>query len=274
MLPLLFLSALPAASAAPASTSTSHSIAWKPCTVPNFPALAALPGVSGFLDQLPNATTLDCGNLTVPYQFFKWCAGEATEEECPLKSLDEDLPTLFDDLIAAATESPIDAAGCTLDDGSTVCRSPVSGEDILFSTQGLFVYESTWPTLAQSLNAKLAGDRQLAKYIAPHTQGVSQSYQYQVACITWPAPLSNPPHKLNASAMTLAPLILLINAFHDPGTSYTWAAGMLEQIPSRVLLARSGNGHTSYGLFRGVSDRIYAFLVNGTLLELNTVLDE
>ncbi|KAL3453188.1 Alpha/Beta hydrolase protein [Aspergillus insuetus] len=242
-------------------------------------------------------------------QFFKWCDATATEEECPLKG--QNLPQLFDDLIDAANTSPIDAAGCT----ETTCRTPVTGEDILFSAQGYLVYEATWPVLAGFLNDTIAGDatglassriataedspyypdiaigcldwshasttlseitykRQLARYLAPHTRGVSQSYRYQVSCIGWPAPVSNPPHKLNASTMAKAPPILLVNAMHDPSTSYVWANAMLEQIPSGVLLARSGNGHTSYGLGGEVARRIDEFLVHGVLPEPSTVIDE
>jgi pimeloyl-ACP methyl ester carboxylesterase len=242
-------------------------------------------------------------------QFFKWCDGAASQEECPLKG--QGLPQLFDDLVDAANASPIDAAGCT----ETTCRSPVTGEDILFTAQGYLVYEATWPALAQVLNDTLAGDATglassriatapdspyypdiaigcldwahasttlseltykstLARYLAPHTRGVSQSYRYQVSCIGWPAPLSNPPHKLDAKNMAAAPPILLVNAFHDPSTSYVWANAMLEQIPSGVLLARSGNGHTSYGLGGEVARRIDEFLVHGTLPAPNTVIDE
>ncbi|KAJ0351162.1 hypothetical protein COL922a_014777, partial [Colletotrichum nupharicola] len=113
---------------------------------------------------------------------------------------------------------------------------------------------------ASTTLAELTYKSTLARYLAPHTRGVSQSYRYQVSCIGWPAPLSNPPHKLDAKNMAAAPPILLVNAFHDPSTSYVWANAMLEQIPSGVLLARSGNGHTSYGLGGEVARRIDEFL--------------
>ncbi|KAL3456014.1 Alpha/Beta hydrolase protein [Aspergillus heterothallicus] len=244
-------------------------------------------------------------------QFFKWCdATTTTSDECPLQG--QNVAKLFDSLVAAADDSPLDAPGCT-SGNTTVCISPVRAEDILINAQGYLIYESTWPTLAQTLNDSLAGDATgfaysrlaasddspyypdiaigcldwlhssttlsdllykstLARYIAPHTRGASQSYRYQAACIGWPAPVSNPPHRLNASAMAKAPPMLLVNAIHDPSTSFVWANAMRDQIPSGVLLTRNGNGHTSYGLGGEAAARIDAFLVNGTLPSENTVV--
>ncbi|KAL4740006.1 hypothetical protein BDV11DRAFT_204616 [Aspergillus similis] len=250
-------------------------------------------------------------------QFFEWCNTTATDDECPLKG--QDLPQMFDDLVTAADESPIEALGCTGD--QSACRSTVTGQDILINTQPYLVFEraqskrpsSNWPSLAQYLNDTIAGDAtglssslatsksdlsypdiaigcldwrhdstslsdilyklQLSSYLAPHTKGASQSYRYQVSCIGWPAPLVNPPHKLNQTSMSKAPPILMVNAFHDPETSYVWANSLLEQIPSGVLLTRDGNGHTSYSLGGEASALIDAFLVNGTLPRRNTVVD-
>ncbi|KAL3434156.1 TAP-like protein-domain-containing protein [Aspergillus tetrazonus] len=250
-------------------------------------------------------------------QFFKWCNTTATDDECPLKG--QDLPQIFDDLVAAADESPIEAPGCAGD--QSACRSTVTGQDILINAQPYLVFEraqskrssSNWPTLAQYLNDTIAGDAtgfssslatsetdlsypdiaigcldwrhdstslsdilyklQLSSYLAPHTKGASQSYRYQVSCIGWPAALVNPPHKLNQTSMAKAPPILMVNAFHDPETSYVWANSLLEQIPSGVLLTRDGNGHTSYSLGGEASALIDAFLVNGTLPRRNTVVD-
>ncbi|KAL3471252.1 TAP-like protein-domain-containing protein [Aspergillus californicus] len=251
-------------------------------------------------------------------QFFSWCNTTATIEQCPLKG--QNFPQIFDDLIAAAEESPIPAPGC-----NGTCRSPVTGQDIRFNLQGGLVYEKKpvgssrpdWADLAQYLNDTIAGDAttfstgigvpfatsqtdpsypdiaigcldwshssrtlsdlvyksQLATYLAPHTKGATQSYRYQVACIGWPAPLANPLHRLNQTAMARAPPLLMVNAFHDPETSYVWANSLHEQIPSGVLLTRDGNGHTSYALRGEASAAIDAFLVNGTLPRRNTVVD-
>ncbi|KAI9376078.1 Alpha/Beta hydrolase protein [Aspergillus egyptiacus] len=250
-------------------------------------------------------------------QFFNWCNTTATDDECPFKG--QNFPQIFDDLVTAADESPIDAPGCTGD--QSACRPTVTGQDILLSTQPLLVYEESqakrpnanWPNLARYLNDSIAGDAtglssslatsetdlsypdiaigcldwrhdssslsdilyklQLASYLAPHTKGATQSYRYQVSCIGWPAPLINPPHRLNQTSMAKAPPILMVNSYHDPETSYVWANTMREQIPSGVLLTRDGNGHTSYSLGGETNVLIDAFLVNGTLPRRNTVVD-
>ncbi|KAL4927548.1 alpha/beta hydrolase [Aspergillus undulatus] len=251
-------------------------------------------------------------------QFFAWCNNTATADECPFK--DQNLPAIFDELVAAADESPIHALSCKGD--QSTCRPIVTGEDIRTNTQPILpfvdgnpgVSRPGWATLAGYLNDTLSGDASglssglartetdssfpgfaigcsdwlhsstvlsdlkykalMAEYLAPHTKGATQSYLYQSACIGWPAPVGNPPHRLNATAMKHTPPILLVNAFHDPETSYVWANGMLEQIPSGVLLTKDGSGHTSYSLMGGeASAFIDAFLVNGTLPRDNIVVD-
>ncbi|KAL4958182.1 Alpha/Beta hydrolase protein [Aspergillus filifer] len=250
-------------------------------------------------------------------QFFKWCNETATSDECPMKG--ENLPAIFDELVAAADENPIEAASCN--GNSSGCRPIVTGEDIRTNVQPFLPFVNDhpatlrvgWPTLAGYLNATIAGDAsglssslatsetaasfpglaigcadwlhssttvadlkykaQMARYLAPHTQGATQSYLYQSACIGWPIPVGNPPHRLNSTAMNKAPPMLLVNALHDPETSYVWANGMREQIPSGVLLTRDGSGHTSYSLMGEASNIIDRFLANGTLPRENTVVD-
>jgi pimeloyl-ACP methyl ester carboxylesterase len=43
-----------------------------------------------------------------------------------------------------------------------------------------------------------------------------------------------------------APPSLIVNATHDPSTSYAWALAMHIQIERSTLLTRDGDGHTSY----------------------------
>lgn len=252
-------------------------------------------------------------------QFFDWCNATATEEECPLKN--QNLPQIFDDLVASADKSPIPASGCV---GSTsTCRPFVTGEDIRTNIQGgsyltwvkpmQGAQNSGWPTLAQVLNETIAGDatglssgiatsetdpsypsiaigcldwhhnatnlaevtykQQMGRYVAPHTKGASQTYRYQTACIGWPAPVQNPNHLLDQTAMSKAPPILMVNSYHDPEASFVWAQGLYAQIPSAVLLSRNGSGHTSYSLGGAATVVIDDYLVNGTLPQQNTVVD-
>lgn len=129
-----------------------------------------------------------------------------------------------------------------------------------------------WAHNATSMS-DLRYKQQLAEYIAPLTKGASQSYLYQSACIGWPAQVINPPRLLDQVAMNRAPPILMVNAYHDPETSYVWAEGLHAQIPSSVMLTRNGSGHTSYALGGATTAAIDAYLVNGTLPLPNTVLN-
>jgi hypothetical protein len=110
----------------------------------------------------------------------------------------------------------------------------------------------------------------LGQVVAPHTQGASQTWSVQTACIGWPVPVQNPPHSADVHG---APPILLINATHDPSTSYTWANGLLNQISGSVLLTREGDGHTSYYLsgHSRTRDAIDHYLVTGITPPPNTV---
>ncbi|KAL3456248.1 Alpha/Beta hydrolase protein [Aspergillus heterothallicus] len=228
-------------------------------------------------------------------QFFKWCNTTASEDECPFKG--QDLPQMFDDLIAAADKSPIDAPGCTKGNVTT-CRSPVTGEAIRFNIEGfLGIEKQNWPILAQYINATITGD---ATDLATKLATVEDDPLYPdlaIGCLNWrhestslsdliyksqlgrylglgwPAPVATPPHRLNQTAMRKAPPILLVNSFHDPETSYVWAQSFLAQIPTGVLLTRNGNGHTSYTHGGKAGALIDAFLVNGTLPKQNTVVD-
>ncbi|KIW86891.1 uncharacterized protein Z519_12512 [Cladophialophora bantiana CBS 173.52] len=109
--------------------------------------------------------------------------------------------------------------------------------------------------------------QQLESAIAPHTKGASQMYQYQTQCIGWPAPV------VNQTAMKLAPPILMVNSNHDPKSSYVWAQSLRTQVPSAVLVARSSDGHTSFGLGGQASAVVDADLVNRTLPTPNFVVN-
>lgn len=115
--------------------------------------------------------------------------------------------------------------------------------------------------------------QQLGNDIAPHTKGASHTYRYQANCIGWPAEVKNPNHALNQTAMSKVPSILMVNAYHDPQSSYVWAQGLRSQIPSAVLLSRNGSGHTSYSLGGVAAAVIDDFLINGTLPLQNTVVN-
>ncbi|KAF2145850.1 uncharacterized protein K452DRAFT_305792 [Aplosporella prunicola CBS 121167] len=115
--------------------------------------------------------------------------------------------------------------------------------------------------------ADLAYKEAMGRVIAPHTWGMSQSYSYQAGCLGWPVPVTNPQHLANASMTAKAPPLLMVNSEWDPSTSYIWAEGLREQLPSAVLLTREGDGHISYILGGEAAKVIDRYFVNLTLPE-------
>lgn len=111
----------------------------------------------------------------------------------------------------------------------------------------------------------------IAEVYTPLTKGASQSWAVQASCIGWPAPVTNPPTKLNVNTGADNP-ILMVSSTRDPSTSYTWAVGMLEEIKSGVLLTRDGEGHTSWGLNGETTKAINRFLLSREVPAQGTVL--
>lgn len=109
------------------------------------------------------------------------------------------------------------------------------------------------------------------KTISPHTQGATQTWTILTGCMGWPVPVANPPGTWD---VTGAPPILIVNATHDPSTSYLWAQLMREQIDGCVLLTREGDGHTSFFLTGDSATReaITHYLLTGETPPQDTVL--
>lgn len=106
-----------------------------------------------------------------------------------------------------------------------------------------------------------------------HVGAASQTWTIQSGCLGWPAEVVNPQHGLDQRALQKAPPILLVNAKHDPETSYTWALGLKEQIPHSALVTRDGNGHTSYLLHGEATALMDTYLVEGMLPADGTVVE-
>lgn len=112
----------------------------------------------------------------------------------------------------------------------------------------------------------------LTNITAPYTRGVTQSYYYQTACLGWPAETSNPQRPLDTGLLAKVPPILLVNAQHDPSTSFVWASGIQNVLPGSVLVTRVGSGHTSYQLMGEAAEAIDAFLIGGVMPEVNALV--
>jgi pimeloyl-ACP methyl ester carboxylesterase len=241
-------------------------------------------------------------------RFASWCNQTTT---CALHG--QDVLQVFDRLVRQADAKPIPAPRCAGQCRSTVTgedvRFNVQGH-LLFKEPLPSLDFSGWAGLATDIVDALAGDastlstgiasktddnvfpalaiecldwpvqstsyqdiaykEMLGQVVAPHTQGASQTWSVQTGCIGWPVPVQNPPHSADVHG---APPILLINATHDPSTSYTWANGLLNQISGSVLLTREGDGHTSYYLsgHSRTTDAIDHYLVTGITPPPNTV---
>ncbi|GAM50431.1 hypothetical protein NSK11_contig00156-0016 [Nocardia seriolae] len=237
-------------------------------------------------------------------QFADWCRASA---DCALGG--DDAAVVVRELAAKARQSPLPAPGCA---SSGRCESEVRMGDLLTQVQnGLLLQPAEavgpgWAGLASALNEARHGDasklspqlpsdedaaglavgcaefradfdsyplfkteQTLGETVAPDVFGSSQSFTYIARCLGWPAAFSNPPHTATVTP-TVAPLI--VNATHDPSTSYGWAQLMATQIPNAVLLTRAGNGHTSFFIPGRTRDTITDYLINGTLPAPGTIL--
>jgi hypothetical protein len=128
-----------------------------------------------------------------------------------------------------------------------------------------------WLHESKNLSDILAKTR-MASVFAPHTKGQSQTHDYQVNCIGWPAPVTNP-QNMPSKNLQKAPAMMLVNSLFDPEASITWATGMAAQVPKSVLVTRNGLGHTSYLLQGKTQKGMDKFLLTGVLPAKGTIFD-
>jgi pimeloyl-ACP methyl ester carboxylesterase len=206
-------------------------------------------------------------------RFAKWCSKTAA---CALHG--RDVAALYDRIVREADRHPIPVAGAARPVNGEDIRLNTQ-EFLLFKEPNFFRPVSGWRQLGQAIRDTLAGNasafavpapqgptdaqalgvacldnpsdirsyagyRRLAnqaRRIAPHLRGASQSWTL-LHCIGYPVAGTNPPRRLNVRGV---PPILLVNATHDPSTSYKWAWQLRSQVRGSVLLTRIGDGHTS-----------------------------
>ncbi|KAI4242555.1 MAG: hypothetical protein L6R40_003936 [Gallowayella cf. fulva] len=153
---------------------------------------------------------------------------------------------------------------------ATLLSSPLATSETFDAYPGLAIGCQDWLHESTSL-ADLRYKSSMVSATAPRTRGSSQTYYYQSNCLGWPAPTSNPQRRLKPT-VSEAPPMLLVNALYDPSTSIIWATEIQRQVKNSVLLTRLGSGHTSYQLRGEAAAAIDAFLVNGTLPQLASVV--
>ncbi|KPI43184.1 putative hydrolase [Cyphellophora attinorum] len=115
----------------------------------------------------------------------------------------------------------------------------------------------------------------LGKSMFPLTLGSGMALQWATTCINWPFKPTNPQHELDPAAMSRAPPILLLQSTHDPATPLSGAQTLIKQIPSAVMVVRSGDGHTSYGPGSPEITKLTdAYLVNLTVPDKGTIVQD
>ena len=204
-------------------------------------------------------------------RFAAWCD---TTTECALHG--RDVGALYDQLVRDADAHPLQVPGAV---------RPVSGEDIRMATANFLtlkepsIYgpDASWAGFSRALQAALSGDGSpfavpveadlssrganacldydldvhtyaqlqqrmtMAKQLAPHLQGGSELWQI-LNCIAWPIRVANPLHRVDVRGVPT----MIVNATHDPESSYRWAFSLAAQIHGSVVVTRVGDGHTSY----------------------------
>ncbi|RYC56614.1 hypothetical protein CHU98_g9589 [Xylaria longipes] len=114
-------------------------------------------------------------------QFFEWCA---SAEECALRG--EDVAAVFKSVRDNTTAAPIPALGCD----NVSCRSDVTKEDFLFTSQGFLISQRNWPVLSQALLEANNGNATLISEFNQIAIGdaYEDSYLYAgtaIACQDW-----------------------------------------------------------------------------------------
>jgi pimeloyl-ACP methyl ester carboxylesterase len=209
-------------------------------------------------------------------RFAEWCRTTST---CAMAG--QDVARVYDEMVARADASPIPVTGADhpvtgedirlntpayLEFKEPNAFNPVSGwvrlgaaiRDTLDGDATAFAAppflsptENYFGTLANACQdyalevrtfADMQRRMQLGRYLAPHLQGGSQSWQI-IRCIGWPVPPSNPPRPLDVRGV---PPVLIVNATHDANTSYKGAHVLAGQIRGSMVFTRLGDGHTSY----------------------------
>jgi hypothetical protein len=218
----------------------------------------------------------------------------------------------FDNLIRKASKKPIPAPRCLSTGPSACLADVSADEILWNVKNGLAPGLSAWPALSLSIVKAAQGDatalsapyfneatsplfsaaaiscqdfaqttkslvdltsrKQMMEVLAPHTKGMSMTWNIYATCIGWPAAMTNPQHILS-SRINNAPPILLVNSLWDPATSIEWANAVRLQMPNSILVVRDGVGHTSYGQVGQTTAAVDAFLVNGTIPTQGTVYD-
>ncbi len=208
-------------------------------------------------------------------RFTRWCD---KNDGCALHG--QDVGSAYDALVRRADRHPIPVDGALRPVTGEDIRMGTPGL-LTFKEPSIYGPEMSWPGLSQALAAAMNGDAsafalpageeavhgidplfgnacgdyeslirtwpqmqqrlQMARELAPHLQGASETWQVW-RCSGWLRKPANPFRPLDVRGVPT----LVVNATHDPSTSYTGALRVTSQVQGSDLLTRQGDGHTSY----------------------------
>jgi pimeloyl-ACP methyl ester carboxylesterase len=227
-------------------------------------------------------------------RFARWCTRAPT---CALHG--QDVGRVFDRLVDRADRHPIPVKGAIRPvTGEDIRFAAERG--LYFKTPGVFGPSLSWAAFALAIKRAVAGDAsafaaappeghadreysaqatlcmdypsdvhtyaqmqtrmQMGRELSPHLQGASQAWTL-LRCVGWPLKATNPRRHLHVRGV---PPVLIINATHDPNTTYAWAYGIAGQIEGSVVLTRVGDGHTSTNSSACARAAVDHYLIAGT----------
>ena len=227
-------------------------------------------------------------------EFVRWAQWCKASAECPLHG--RDVLKIWDRLIARADRSPIPAPNVHRRVTGQQIQQVTDAYYLLFKRPNAFSpisWLSLGPAIVKALHgdasqfattepppvneraiecqdfpveatnfAEFSNEIRIARIIAPYLGGAVQTGRIISECSGWPRPPTDPRHFLHIKG---APPALIVNATHDPSTSYTWALSLQDEMPGSVLLTREGDGHTSYVTSPCAQHAIDRYLINLTL---------
>ncbi|OAP55476.1 hypothetical protein AYL99_10449 [Fonsecaea erecta] len=207
-------------------------------------------------------------------RWFQWCQANTS---CALYG-QENIPQVFDSLVAQANSAPIPAPGClnTSDTPSAgTCQASVTGYDMIFNAQGAYLSDprlTGWVTFGVALNQSLSGNATLLSNAVE--TGVSNDAFSGIAigCLDWTAKHSLfPEHQaLQQLGSVVSPHTLGANQFFQYSSwCFNWPVpianpphalntSQVAQLPSEsVLLVNAEyDPETSYVWAQGVKDQL------------------
>jgi pimeloyl-ACP methyl ester carboxylesterase len=125
---------------------------------------------------------------------------------------------------------------------------------------GLAIECLDWTHDSSLTLAGVQAKKHMAETFSPITQGATQTWTIQHACLGWPVSTKNPPNKLDIDTPNT---ILMVSSTADPSSGHTWTVGMLEEIRNKSLVVRKGDGHTSLLLGGDTTKIILEYLLTG-----------